>query len=81
MDKSTSDVRLARWLPIIEECVASGMSKKDWCREHNIELKKFYYWQRKARITLSSGSKELIVTSNATSNRYRLLVTQYPTIY
>ena len=47
MDKSTSDVRLARWLPIIEECAASGMPKKDWCKEHNIELKKFYYWQRK----------------------------------
>ena len=30
MDKSTSDVRLARWLPIIEECVASGTLIHCW---------------------------------------------------
>lgn len=67
MDKSTSDVRLARWLPIIEECAASGMSKKDWCREHNIELKKFYYWQRKARLALSSETTALATMPETTA--------------
>ena len=65
MDKSTNDVRLTRWLSILEECAASGMSKKDWCKEHNIDLKKFYYWQRKARATLAST--ELVVSENKSS--------------
>ena len=70
MDKSTSDVRLARWLPIIEECAASGMPKKDWCKEHNIELKKFYYWQRKARSALSTESTSLSTIQKATTPEF-----------
>lgn len=70
MDKSTSDVRLARWLPIIEECAASGIPKKDWCREHNIELKKFYYWQRKARTALSTESTSLTTIQKATTPEF-----------
>ena len=67
MDKSTNDIRLARWLTIFEECAASGMSKKDWCKENNIDLKKFYYWQRKARATITSASTELVVSENTSS--------------
>ncbi|MEE1518202.1 MAG: IS66 family insertion sequence element accessory protein TnpB [Lachnospiraceae bacterium] len=70
MDKSTSDIRLARWLPIIEECAASGMPKKDWCREHNIELKKFYYWQRKARLALSTEPISLATMQKTTTPEF-----------
>lgn len=52
MDQSTHDVRLAKWLPIIQECVASGMSKAAWCKVNDINPKQLYYWQRKARTAL-----------------------------
>ena len=37
------------WFSIIQECRASGMSDKDWCREHGIPVSTFYYNIRKLR--------------------------------
>ena len=39
-------VRCEQWTSIIKECLASGMPKTTWCREHGISDKSFFYWQR-----------------------------------
>lgn len=49
MDKITSDVRRKQWLDIISACNASGLTKKDWCKQNGINIKSFYYWQRQLR--------------------------------
>ena len=49
MDKVTNDYRLTHWAALIKECSESGLSKADWCSQHNIPLKTYYYWQRKVR--------------------------------
>lgn len=41
MDKITHKVRCEQWTNIIKECIASGMSKTTWCREHGISDKSF----------------------------------------
>lgn len=46
MDKITHKVRCEQWTSIIKECLASGMPKTTWCREHDISDKSFFYWQR-----------------------------------
>ena len=46
MDKSTHEVRCKQWSQIIRECLASGQSKKQWCIDHGVSEKQFYYWQR-----------------------------------
>lgn len=46
MDKITHKVRCEQWTNIIKECLASGMPKTTWCREHGISDKFFFYWQR-----------------------------------
>ena len=37
------------WFRIIQECRASGLSDKDWCREQGISASSFYYNIRKFR--------------------------------
>ena len=49
MDKITHKVRCEQWTNIIKECLASGMNKTAWCREHGISDKAFFYWQRRLR--------------------------------
>ena len=49
MDKITRKMRLAQWTSIIRECNSSGMSKKSWITDNNIDEKQFYYWQRRIR--------------------------------
>lgn len=46
MDKSTHQIRCEQWNRIITDCLASGQSKKTWCRENGVSEKSFYYWQR-----------------------------------
>jgi hypothetical protein len=47
MDKVTNDYRLTHWAALIKECSESGLSKADWCSQHNIPLKTYYYWQKR----------------------------------
>ena len=42
MDKITHKVRCEQWISIIKECLASGMPKTTWCREHGISDKAFF---------------------------------------
>ena len=42
MDKITHKVRCEQWTSIIKECLASGMPKTTWCREHGISDKSFF---------------------------------------
>lgn len=37
------------WLSVIQECRASGLPDRTWCREHGITLSSFYYNLRKLR--------------------------------
>ena len=46
MDKSTHEIRCKQWKQIISNCLASGQTKKQWCRDNGVSEKSFYYWQR-----------------------------------
>jgi hypothetical protein len=49
MDKITHEMRLMQWTPVIRDCRGSGMTVRSWCIENNINIKQFYYWQRRIR--------------------------------
>ena len=49
MDKITYEMRLKQWIPIVHECRKSGATVKSWCLENNVNVKQFYYWQRRVR--------------------------------
>lgn len=42
-------VKLQYWLDIIRQCRASGMTNQEWCEQHGISLKSYYYWLAKIR--------------------------------
>ena len=49
MDKITYEMRLSNWTKLIRECNASGLAKKQWCAQNQVDEKQFYYWQRRVR--------------------------------
>ncbi len=63
MDKHTHEIRCQQWKLIIEECLASGMSKRAWCEANGVSDKQFYYWQRvlrrEAYLDMQSSQKSL----------------------
>lgn len=53
MDKVVSQLRLNQWAQTVLDCShrAHGISKNAWLDQHNIDRKRYYYWQRKVRQT------------------------------
>lgn len=43
------NLKLQHWTGVIQECHSSGLSVKDWIKEHDIPKDTYYYWQRKVR--------------------------------
>ena len=40
MDQQVNDIRISQWAAIVLEANNSGTSKKKWCEEHGIRLRK-----------------------------------------
>lgn len=47
VQKITHEVRLQQWGNIVRDCRSSGKSIKVWCAENSINIKTYYYWQKK----------------------------------
>ena len=43
------EFRAQQWAMVLQECAASGLSNREFCRQRGIAEKSFYYWQRKLR--------------------------------
>ena len=56
MDRSSYQVRINQWVSIIREQASSHMTKSAWCRENGINLRQFFYWQRKLRNVMLESS-------------------------
>ena len=45
-----SDVQRESWKRMLAEQQASGLSVSSWCRDHDIDKVKFYYWRRRLSV-------------------------------
>ena len=53
--------RAQQWEMVVQECAASGLSNREFCRQRGIPEKSFYYWQRKLRQQIvEAGSPQLV---------------------
>jgi hypothetical protein len=41
--------KLRQWTELICDCKTSGKSVTAWCAEHSINVKTYYYWQKRVR--------------------------------
>ena len=51
MDPRVMELRIKKWIPVIEEQAKSGMSKKEWCVMHGINRTSFFRWQKRPHST------------------------------
>ena len=58
MDKIAHEVRTQEWFSIIQAWSASGQSKRQWCAENGISIRKFFYWQKRIREQLYNEVKK-----------------------
>ena len=44
-----SEYRLQQWAQVVKSCNTSGLSNREFCRQHHIVEKTYYYWLRRLR--------------------------------
>lgn len=59
-----NDLRAQNWMTIIQECSASGLSNKAFCKQRGISEKQYYYWLRKLRTQVIELSQPQLVHLN-----------------
>ena len=55
-----NEYRKQQWTQIIRECQSSGLSNKEYCRQHGITEKTYYYWLRKLRSEAAEGIPQIV---------------------
>ena len=55
-----NEYRKQQWTQIIRECQNSGLSNKEYCRQHGIAEKTYYYWLRKLRAEAAEGMPQIV---------------------
>ena len=55
-----NEYRKQQWAQIIRECQSSGLSNKEYCRQHWISEKSYYYWLRKLRSEAAEGIPQIV---------------------
>ena len=53
--------RVQEWTMLIQECSASGLTKREFCRQRGISEKSFYYWLRKLRSQMDERAAPQLV--------------------
>ena len=54
------EYRQTQWAAVIQECKVSGLTNKEYCIQHRLSEKSFYYWQKKLRTQIVVSAPELV---------------------
>ena len=69
--------RAQQWEMVVQECAASGLSNREFCRQRGISEKSFYYWQRKLRQQIVESAAPQLVPLEPVTEPEDLLQIQY----
>ena len=69
--------RAQQWEMVVQECAASGLSNREFCRQRGIPEKSFYYWQRKLRQQIVESAAPQLVPLESVAEPEDLLQIQY----
>ena len=69
--------RAQQWEMVVQECAASGLSNREFCRQRGIPEKSFYYWQRKLRRQIVESAVPQLVSLEPVAESDDLLQIQY----
>ena len=71
------EYRAQYWEMVVQECVASGLRNREFCRQRGIAEKSFYYWQRKLREQIVESASPQLVPLEALAAPEEQLCIQY----
>jgi P2-related tail formation protein len=65
MEKSLQSLgknqRMEEWAQRVSDCRSSGLTVRNWCEQHGINEKTYYYWQRRIWETMNESRSSRFV--------------------
>ena len=55
-----AEYRMQNWAIVIQECRASGLTNKEFCRQRGISEKSYYYWLKKLRDHVAEAVPQIV---------------------
>ena len=52
---------LAQWAQTVAQCRDSGLSVRQWCQEHGVNVSSYYKWQRKVYAAVQAQQESRFV--------------------
>jgi hypothetical protein len=72
---SYKEERKTHWRTLIDKHTESGMSAAAFCKQHEINPQRFYFWRRRFRAdSANSGFIRLVPTSNTAFSGIRIIL-------
>lgn len=53
--------KLAQWAQTVAQCRDSGLSVRQWCQEHGVNVSSYYKWQRKVYAAVQAQQEKRFV--------------------
>ena len=72
-----NEYRMENWSALIQECKASGLSNREFCRQHGISEKSFYYWLGKLRHQAAEAAETHLIKLDPTPTVEDMLHIRY----
>lgn len=72
-----NEYRSQNWTRVIQECRASGLSNREFCRQQGISERSCYYWLRKLRSRAAEAATPQLVQLESTPAWEDMLRIQY----
>ena len=69
--------RSQEWAMLVQECSASGLTKREFCQQRGISEKRFYYWLKKLRTQMVGAAAPQLVQLEPTPAEDSILEIHY----
>lgn len=69
--------RAQEWAMLIQECSASGLTKREFCQQRGISEKSFYYWLKKLRTHMVEAAVPQLVQLESLPAKDSILENHY----
>lgn len=69
--------RAGSWAMVIQECSASGLTNREFCRQRGISEKSYYYWLHKLRSQVAEAAAPRLVQIDSAPAADEVLHIQY----
>ena len=70
IQSTTRQKHLLEWSQRVADCRSSGLSVSHWCKEHDINIKTYYTWQKKVFAAMIEQQRLQVIEADGSGTQF-----------